>query len=193
MSDSPTQSFTATLALFRDITLLRRGPEALPVSWTWLVATVVALPVVGLLIGSILPDVPPIPGVDDHDVGLTAIELVVPLLWGWGVLQIVGRSERFLQMMTAIFGCQLVLQPVIMPAYWAMRYFPKESNWLFLGEAAYVGLSVWSTVVVARILRSATDWPMFFCVVLVIAQGLATYLMQFAIFPDMAEALKQAS
>jgi hypothetical protein len=193
LSDSPPKSVAATLALFRDIVLLRRGPEDLPASWVWLLATMAALPLVGVLIRSILPDVEPLPGVNDHDAGVLAIELIVPLLWGWGVLQLVRRPTRFLQMMTAIFGCQLVLQPLIMPAYWAIRYFAKESSWYFLGEALFIGLSVWSTVVVARILRSATDWPMFFCVALIIAQGLVTYLVQLAVFPDLAEALKQTT
>jgi hypothetical protein len=43
----------------------------------------------------------------------------------------------------------------------------------------------------ARVLRAATDWPLFSCAVLVIAQNLVTFLIAFAVFPDMAELLKQ--
>lgn len=185
------KSVAATLALFRDIALLRRGPEELPVSWVLLLTTVVGVPVLGAVIGVLLPPLPPRPVIDEHWVALLAVDLVVPTLWGLAILQMVGRTERYVQMMTAVFGSQLVLQPLILCAYWAARYFPKASMSGDLGQILYLGLSVWSTVVLARIVRAATDWSMFFCLVAVIVQGLAAFLVTFAMFPEMAELLKQ--
>lgn len=192
LSDSPTQSIVSTLGLYRDIAILRRGPEDLPVSWLCLVATILAMPLVAVIMGSILPEVPPQPVVDDNWMVLLAVELSVPLLWGWLTVSAAGRPERYLQTMTAVFGFQLVLQPVATLAIWATRYFPKESSWLLLGQAAYFGLSVWSIIVMARILRAATEWPMMFCVPLVIAQILAVHLIDFALFPELAKSLEQA-
>jgi hypothetical protein len=192
LSDSPTKSVAATLSVFWDIARLRRGPQDLPVSRGWLLTTIIGHAALGLALGAMLPPLPSNAGADDHSLALLGLDVAVSLLWGWGILQVVGRSERFLQLMTAIFGVQLVLQPLLVPAFWAAGSIGKESSWAFPAEILAVALSVWALVAIARVLRAATDWPMFGCAVLVIAQGLVTYLIAFAMFPDMAELLKQA-
>lgn len=192
MSDSPTKSVASTLTLFWDIACLRRGPEELPASWPWLLATIVLQTVAGMVIGEILPALPPRSGIEDHGLALLAIELAVPLLWGAAILHLVGRPERFLQMMTAVFGFQLVIQPVIVPAIWATMYFGKQSAWLAPAQVLFLAMSVWVIVVQARIVRAATDWPVFAAVAAVIAQSLAASMIIFLLFPEMAELLKQA-
>jgi hypothetical protein len=172
---------------------MRRGPEELPASWLLLAITMAAQVVVALVLGSILPALPQEPGTENHGVALLLIETFVPLLWGWAILQFAGRLERFLQMMTAAFGCQLVLLPLAVPAIWAARYFSEGSSLLLLAQAAQVVLSIWGTLATARIVRAATDWPMVACVVLVVVQGLAVLLVAFAFFPDLAEMMKQGS
>jgi hypothetical protein len=192
LSDSPIKSVSATLAVFRDIACLRRGPEELPVSWGWLLATIVAQAALGLVIASILPPLPPTPGVEDHSLAWLTLEVMVLLLWGRAILQVVGRPERFLQTMTAVFGVHLVLKPMLVTASWAARYLEKNSGGATTAELVAIALSMWTVVVLARVLRSATDWPVFACGVLVIAQGLVFYLIAIAIFPDFAELMKQA-
>jgi len=186
------KSVTATLALFRDLALLRRGPEELPVSWAWLVATIVAQALLGIVITALLPPLPPTPGLEDHSLALMALDVAVTLLWGWAILQAVGAPERFRQMMTAVFGIQLVLEPILSIAAWAMVYLEKNSAWAVGAQLLVTGLSMWGVVALARVLRSATGWPLFPCGVLVIAQTVVTYLIALAIFPDMAALLKQA-
>jgi hypothetical protein len=192
LSDSPTKSIVTALVLFRDIALLRRGPEELPVSWLWLFTTIVMQVVLGVVIGSILPEVPSKPGADDHSIALLAIDVIVPLLWGAAILHLVSRPERYRQMMTAVFGAQLVLQPLVVTGTWAMLYFPKDSGGLLLAQALVFALSVWLIVIQARIVRAATDWPVFGAVAMVIVQSLAASMVLIALFPDMAELLKQA-
>jgi hypothetical protein len=192
LSDSP-QRPIAILTLFRDIALMRRGPEELPASLSLLLVTMVAQAVLAVVLGGLLPELPAKPGVGDHGLAVLAIEAIMPLLWGWGVMQVARTPERFLQMMTAVFGCQLVLLPLAVAAVWATRYFGKESSLLLLAEAAQIVLSVWITVATARIVRAATDWPMVACVVLVIIQSLAILLVSLALFPDLLELLKQGS
>jgi hypothetical protein len=193
LSDPSTKSVAATLALFWDIACLRRGPEELPVSWMWLTVTVIAQAILGLAISGVLPPLPAKPGVADHSVALLFIDVAVAMIWGKAILQVAGRRERFLQMMTGVFGCQLVLQPFLLTAYWSAGYLDKESGWAMAAGLLAMVLSVWVLLAIARVLRAATDWPVFGCALLVIAQGLATYLVAFAIFPDMAELLKQGS
>jgi hypothetical protein len=191
LSDSPTKSIAAALALFWDIACLRRGPEELPVSSAWLLATIVSQGVLGLAIAGMLPPIPPKPGMQDHSLAWLAIDVTVALLWGRAILQAVGRPERFRQMMTAVFGVQLVLQPALVTAYWFAGYLEKSSGWILPAVLLATALSVWTLLALARVLRSATGWPMFPCAVLVIAQGMVTFLVAFAMFPDMAALLKQ--
>jgi hypothetical protein len=191
LSDSPSKSIAAALALFWDIARFRRGPEDLPVSSAWLVATVVAHAVLGLVIAGILPPLPPRPGVEDHSLAMLLIDVIVALLWGRAILQVVGRPERFRQMMTAVFGVQLVMQPALVTAYWLAGYLEKGSGLILPAGLLVTALSVWALLALARVLRSATGWPMFPCAVLVIAQNMVTFLVAFAMFPDMAALLKQ--
>jgi hypothetical protein len=192
LSESSRQP-AAILALYRDITLMRRGPEELPVSWSLLLITMAAQVVLALVLGSILPQLPPRSGVEGHGLALLVIELVVPLLWGWGILLMAGRPERFQQMMAAAFGCQLVLLPLVVPAIWGSEYFSKGSILQLLAGAARMVLGVWITVATARIVRAATDWPMVACVVLVIIQGLVSLMILVALFPDAVEAMRQGA
>jgi hypothetical protein len=110
---------------------------------------------------------------------------MVILLWGAALLQTVGRPERFLQTMTAVFGCQLVLQPLLAPAAWAMEYYNKDPGWSLPAALLFTALGVWGLIALARVLRSATGWSNFICALLVISQGLVTYLIAFALFPDL--------
>ncbi|MEO6081392.1 MAG: hypothetical protein ABIQ86_16725 [Steroidobacteraceae bacterium] len=180
MSDSPTKSFAATVLTFRDIVLLRRGPEDLPASWALLLLTIAGQVVVALLIGAVLPPLPAKAATPDHSLAMLLIDLLVMLLWGWGILRMAEKPERYLQMMTAIFGCQLVLQPLVAPAAWAVGFYGTESPWSL--PAAVLG--VWALVVLARVLRAATEWAMFSCVFLVFGQVVLTYLVAIAVFPD---------
>lgn len=172
---------------------MRRGPEELPASLPLLAITILAQGLVALALEAILPDLPATPGLEEHGLALLAIETTVPLLWGWVILQLVRRTERFLQMMTAVFGCQLVLLPLVVPAVWANQYFDEKSGLAAVALMAQAILSIWLTVATARIVRAATDWPMVASVLTVIIQGLATLLILLALFPDLAEAFKQGS
>jgi hypothetical protein len=185
LSDSPTISFAATVALFRDIAIFRRGPADLPVSWGLLLLTIVAQAIMGWVIGAILPPLPTQADAPDHSLALLLIDVVVVLLWGWVILQFAAKSERFVQTMTAVFGCQLVMQPLLAPAVWAVGFYGKESSWSLPMAALLSALSVWTLMVMGRVLRAATDWSMFPCLALVLGQGLLTYLVSVVLFPDL--------
>jgi hypothetical protein len=186
LSDSSTKSFATALRLFWDIVCLRRGPEDLPASQALLAMTIFAQAVLGLVIGAILPPVP-MAKADDHSIALLLIDILVVLLWGWVILRVAGKSERFLQTLTAVFGCQLVLQPVLAPAAWAVAFYGKDSTWSLPATLIVAVVGLWGLAVLARVLRAATGWATFFCAALVVSQGLLTYLIAFALFPDLAK------
>ncbi len=139
------------------------------------------------MIGAVLPPLPEQAQAADHSIALLLLDLVVLLLWGRVVLQAAGRAERFLQTMTAVFGCQFILQPLLAPAAWAVSFYGEDSAWSLPAALVFTALGVWGLVALTRVLRSATGWSSFLCVLLVISQGLVTYLMAFALFPDLRE------
>jgi hypothetical protein len=171
--------------LFWDIVRLRRGPEDLPASRTLLVVTIVTQALLALAIAAALPPIPAQAQAADHSIALLLLDITVVLLWGWALLHVVGRVERFLQTMTAVFGCQLVLQPLLAPAAWAMEFYNKDPAWSMPAALLFTVLGVWGLIALARVLRSATGWSNFLCALLVISQGLVTYLIAFALFPDL--------
>lgn len=178
------------LALFWEVAVFRRGPEHMPVSAAWLVAAMVMQAAMALLVQGMLPALPVKPGTEDHTLGLLVIDVAMTLLWGWAVLRIASRPERFVQTLTAIFGCQLIFQPMVLPASWLAASAPEGSAWDVPAGLLFTALSVWALIAMARILRSATDWPLFGCALLVIVQAAATVLVSVAVFPDILEALK---
>jgi hypothetical protein len=58
----------------------------------------------GLLANAVIPQP------QNHPTALMLIDCLVVLVWGRAALQVAGRPERYLQPLTAVFGCELVLQ-----------------------------------------------------------------------------------
>jgi cytochrome bd-type quinol oxidase subunit 2 len=165
------------MGLYRDIALLRRGPEELPISRRLLAATCIAYAGVNLVLGSLLPD-------SAHAVLVVAIDIALMLLSGWLILNFARRTERYLQTMTAVFGYQLLLAPPVVLASWLLNRYFKDETWRLPAMFLFSILGLWVLVIYTRILRSATQWPAFACVALVIAQSLLTQIVLTSLFPE---------
>jgi hypothetical protein len=189
LSDSPSPSFGAIVTLFRDIALMRRGPAELPVSALLLLITIAAQACLALVIDNILPPLPMPEGAVDHDLALLAIDSATTLLWGWVVLRLAGKPERFLQTATAVFGCLLIVQPVLLPATWVLDYYRAQPALYLPSLFMLAGMSVWLLVALARILKAATEWSLVPSLMLIFGKGLLTAAIAVTIFPDL---LKQA-
>ena len=86
------------LRIFLDIVLWRRGPQDLPVSSLLLAVTVAAYVAVSVVQLALL---------DEAASSWLFFLVVDPLLlgaWIWLLLRLYGKSERFLQTATAVFG-----------------------------------------------------------------------------------------
>jgi hypothetical protein len=180
LSDSGSQLSVRSLRLYWDILRLRKGPEDLPVSLSLLVATVVLRIAAGLIIARLVPEP------DAHSMALVCIDTGVVLLWGRVLLHAAGRPERYLQTLSAVFGCELVLQPLLAPAAWFYAVYGKEPNFGLLAVMVLFALELWALVAVVRVLRSATGWATFICVAVAISQELVTLMVAFALMPDLA-------
>lgn len=179
MSDSGSNLNAANLRRYWDMLRFRGGPEHLPVSFALLAGTVVARVLLGVLISEALPQQ------DAHGTALVLIDAVVVLLWGALVLRLAGVPERYQQTLSAVFGVELVLQPLLAPAAWFYGTYSSDPS---LGGVALLlvyALGVWALVALVRILRAATGWPILACVGMALFQEMVTMLVAILLFPDL--------
>jgi hypothetical protein len=175
------------LGLFADIARMRRGPEDLPASSTLLLVTLVCYAVLDAVLLSIAPNLPGNPAV------LIGIDIGVTMSWYAMLLRIAGKPERYLQTVTAILGFQLVLAPLLIASGWLFLKYQADATWQLPVSLLRLVVEVWALVVLSRILRSATGWPMFGCVALSIAQELITLLLVSAAVPGAVAAATSAT
>jgi hypothetical protein len=166
------------LRSFVDIARFRKGPEDLPVSRAVLGWCIVAGIVLRALISRSLPM--PYKG---NVLAILGIDTATTLLFVALVLAAVRRPERYLQTASAIFGIQLVMLPVIVAASWLLSAFQSDPFWSVPVLALTVAVDVWGLVIVARILRSATDWSLAACIGLAILSDLLTFSVMSLLFP----------
>jgi hypothetical protein len=158
---------------------MRQGPEDLPSSLGLLVMVVLASIVPDAVLLAILPL--PFQG---NGAALIAIGIFATLFWFSLVLRVAGKSERSLQTLTAVFGFQLVLAPALVFSGWFLATYNQDPTWQFPAAMLRLVVEVWALVVLARILRAATEWPMFACVMLAVANELLALLVVASLFPQ---------
>jgi len=77
----------------------------------------------------------------------------------------------------------LVLAPLLIASGWLFLKFQADTTWQLPVALVRLAVEVWALIVLSRILRSATGWPMFGCVALSIGQELITLLLVSAAVP----------
>ena len=159
------------LKLFAQISLLRRGPQDLPASRLLLLLTVVAYVAVNCLISSVFPPARDWPA-------LLLMDVAFLLLWNALLLRVAGRPERTVQTITAVFGYQLLLAPLLVALQWLAQRFHGDSAWEGPLLFVWLGLLVWLIAANSRILRAALEWSTAASVAVVIVQTVAEALLQ---------------
>ncbi len=161
------------------IARMQKGPEDLPASTNLLIV---------LLLASIVPaaiqlGLAPL-AFEGSVAALIALGIAARVFWFGLVLRMAGKPERLTQTLTAVFGIQLVLAPALVFSYWFLATYSADPTWRYPAAMLRMVVEVWALVVLARILRSATQWPMFACVMLAIAGELLTVLLALSLFPQ---------
>ena len=164
------------VSLYVQIALLRRGPQDLPVSRLLLLVTVCGYAAVNALVSALLPP-------STGWAAQLAIDVAFTLAWYAALLQLAGRSERFLQTASAVFGFQAVLSPLLIVSEWLMRRFGQDSTWQLPIAVAGLALVVWLIAANSHVVKAALDWSSASSVALVILQIVASQLLLFAFFP----------
>jgi hypothetical protein len=163
------------IRLFTQIAVLRRGPQDLPASLLLLVLTVVGYLGVNFLVSSALPP-------DDHWRGPLLADTVFMLVWYLALLKLLGRPERILQTVTAVFGLQSVLSPLLIASEWLMRRFGEDQTWQMAVTCLGLLLLAWLIAANSHVVKAALEWSGSASVALVILQMLAGWLVVSALF-----------
>ena len=153
------------LNVFVDICLLRAGPQDLPGSAFLLLLTAL----LSLLTGTIV-----IVGTfGSLDTALAAQSLDILLLLGLLrlVLQLTGKSARFQQTASALFGSGVLINLVTMPLQLLGPGDPSASTAGEFSGLFYLVIIIWALVIVGHIIRQALEIRM--------AAGLAIALVYF--------------
>lgn len=142
------------LRIFVDIVLWRRGPQDLPTSALLLALTVAVYVAVSVVQLAMLGE----------DTATWIFFLLVdPLLllgWVWLVLRIFGRTERFLQTATAVFGASAVLGLIVyLPMQFLLSVLGKDAA-SSMAQVFALLLVVAFALVAGRILKLATETGM---------------------------------
>lgn len=164
------------LRLFTQIALLRRGPQDLPASELLLVITVLGYLAVNALLASLLPS-------DEGWQGPLLVGTIFTLLWYGVLLRVAGRSERTLQTVTAVFGFEAVLSPLVVGSEWLLRRYGENPTWGVPVTCIGLLLLAWVIAANSHIVKAALQWSGSASVALVILQMLAGWLVLFAVFP----------
>jgi len=161
---------------------LRKGPEDMPAApaLLWL-----------MLLGGVLlraaAHAMPAPESTGNPAVLMALELGITLGGVMFALRAAGYPERFTQTATSILAVQLVMAPALLATRWLLLTYYETSGMGGLAQLLYVIVAVWLLVATVRILRSATGWPLFGCVVLALGIEMITVIAALALYPPPPE------
>jgi hypothetical protein len=186
LSEVFSRQVSEALRVLTGIVRLQKGPEDLPFSVPLLVFLIVVSSALDALTWAVVP----LPEKSAQASGplLIAIGVAVTIIWYGGLLRFAGKSERFVQSLTAVFGFQIILAPALLFTAWFYFTFYQDPTWKLPAGLLRSAVEIWALMILARILRAATQWPMFACVLLAIANELLSALLMASVVSPAATA-----
>jgi len=164
------------IRLFTQIALLKRGPQDLPASMLLLVLAIVGYLGVNFVLSSALPPT-------EHWQAPLLVDTAFTLVWYVVLLRLLGRAERMLQTVTAVFGLQAVLSPLLIGSTWLLRRVGEDATWQLPITCAGLLLLAWLIAANSHVVKAALEWPGPASVALVILQLVAGWVVVYALFP----------
>jgi hypothetical protein len=138
-----------------DICLLRGRASDLPASMNLVWLTAVASVAVNLI------------GMPTQDLDLAQLLFIVSqaVMFGaavWLLLKLRGFPARWMQTITALYAVDAVFSLLLLPFLPALMDMIKQGPEIKPGWEAYLllVLSGWLLLIIARVLREATEWPL---------------------------------
>jgi hypothetical protein len=143
------------LKVFLDIVLWRRGPQDLPASLLLLWLSAATYVVVAILQLGLLEEPP------GAWLVFVALDPILLAAGTWLLLKLFGKTERFLQTITAVYGTGTVLGLCLfLPVQWGLTRLGVAADTTPAGLVA-LGMVVVFALVTGRILKLATDSNLF--------------------------------
>jgi hypothetical protein len=149
--------------LFAQIAISRKGPQDLPASYLLLALTVAGYWVLRYAVSVPLPPA-------HHWRMHLAIEIVFTLAWYAVLLRSLGRPERFLQAMSAMFGAWLVMAVPWVAAIHFSQTLPKEHLMYRPSMILALVVAIWIIRAFSYVLKHALELPIAACVLLALVQ-----------------------
>lgn len=187
MSEVFSRQVSEALRVLTGIVRLQKGPEDLPFSKPLLVLLIIVSIVLDAITWAVVP-LPEKSAAAASGPLLIAIGIAVTFFWYGGLLRLAGKPERSVQTLTAVFGFQVILAPALLFTAWFYFSYYQDPTWKFPAGLLRSAVEVWALVVLARILRAATNWSMFACVMLAIANELLSALLMASVVTPPATA-----
>lgn len=171
-------AFAEGLRVCVDILRLRRGPEDMPSG----VGVLVGMVACQLLLSVMLLARPP-GELHGNPVVLMCIEIIFTLAGLKLVLQMARHPERFLQTAASVFGCRLLMAPLLIGVSWMLLDAQSPPMMQAAGNFVTVVLGLWLLVATVRIVRAATEWQLPACIAVIFAIEALTALTILSIYP----------
>jgi hypothetical protein len=169
------------LALFRDLLLLRRGPQDLPYAPTLLAVLCVGTVVADLLVARMLIDGP-------APVGRVLFSLLLMVGLPAIALRMVGHPERLVQTATALAGTGIVFSLLALPVVAGVGRLPEDPAALQPMQVVFGWLSIallgFQVAVKGHIFRHALGVPLRAGVLLAVAFFAIELVLGVAVFGD---------
>ena len=164
------------IRLFFDICLLKKGPQDVPQSrfLFWLSLTLYG--VVGFLMLRLS-----VGWLESLFQLLTGIILL--LAFTAGILFLMGRKSRFLPVVTAMLGTDMILSFFALPVLGTIT----TGRMSLFSELVYLGLVIWSWLVMGHILRHALSVSLSFGMGLAFIYIFSTFQIMGLLFPELVD------
>jgi hypothetical protein len=130
-----------------DITLLRKGPEAIPRAWF------LFLPIIGLWSFAVLAAVALIDQYDESIVALDSMSAAVGVLCYATVVVASGRGPRMMQTIAAVIGCGALIFMASVAGYFVLHPIVGEN----VSSLIATLIQLWSVPVEGHIIARAID------------------------------------
>jgi hypothetical protein len=182
LSEVFSRQVSEALRVLTGIVRLQKGPEDLPFSIPLLILLISASCALDAVTWAVVPLPENI--ADASGPLLIGIGVVVTLLWYGGLLRLAGKPERSVQTLSAVFGFQIILAPALLFTAWFYSSYYQDPTWKFPAGLLRSVVEIWALI----ILRAATQWPMFSCVMLAIANELLSALLMASVVAPAAPA-----
>ena len=168
---------TELLRLFTQIAILRRGPQDVPASAVLLTVTVGAYFLVNSAVAVALPPA------EGPWAAQLLIDVGAKLVWYVVLLKLLGKAERIVQTLTALFAIQTIVSPVLDVAEYLVRRFQQDSVWQLPVGLLVLALVIWFIAANGHVIKAALEWSSPTSVAMAILQIFVGDLLKLAFFP----------